>query len=397
MTPVRFIRMTEVQFERLHSALITPCGREHQAYLLGGLTQNGLVVARVVVPGDDEYDERTATSVVTSPACLLRVARQFQDEEFDFVADCHSHPFTDDAAWFSGTDDRWIVGTRDRTFLRRRPSATFVRFVTGSSRDGFTCQWWDSDDRQWRNIPELQVVGQAGGQTIRSRSHGEAASGEAPLASPLYARSSVLRSEEEDCRVRRARVAVVGAGGIGWELARLVSAMGVQHVTLIDGDQLEPLNLNRLVGATVEDAVAGLPKVDVLARMLRAHDPERVVETVGKPFPSPEAVAAVTASDLVLLGTDSDRARFDGAAPGRPSSWCRLPTAVPAFRSPPKSTANGVEKGMCGSTSLGRARASWTWDWRTVRSSGRLRCVRPERRPAMCSSGPENPRGACRR
>ena len=64
----------------------------------------------------------------------------------------------------------------------------------------------------------------------------------------------------------RTRVGIVGLGSVGSLVAEALSRVGLQHLTYIDFDKLEPRNLDRTIGAGAADVPAGLLKVQVAAR-----------------------------------------------------------------------------------------------------------------------------------
>jgi hypothetical protein len=66
--------------------------------------------------------------------------------------------------------------------------------------------------------------------------------------------------------VARIRVGVVGLGSVGSLVAEALSRVGASRLTYIDFDRLEVRNLDRTLGATMADVVAGLFKVQVAAR-----------------------------------------------------------------------------------------------------------------------------------
>lgn len=72
-------------------------------------------------------------------------------------------------------------------------------------------------------------------------------------------------------RLERARVLVVGLGGVGSWVVEALARSGVGALTLMDGDDVCVSNINRQLHAVL-DAV-GKPKADVMAARVRAINP----------------------------------------------------------------------------------------------------------------------------
>jgi molybdopterin-synthase adenylyltransferase len=64
-------------------------------------------------------------------------------------------------------------------------------------------------------------------------------------------------------------VGVVGLGGGGSHVIQQLAHLGVRHFVIADPDIVEDHNLNRLVGATRQDAAERVPKVRVAERVIR--------------------------------------------------------------------------------------------------------------------------------
>lgn len=74
------------------------------------------------------------------------------------------------------------------------------------------------------------------------------------------------------------RVAIVGVGGGGSQIAQQLAHLGVGKFRLIDPDIIEASNLNRLIGGTAADVETASPKVEILARTIKAIRPEADIE-----------------------------------------------------------------------------------------------------------------------
>lgn len=87
-----------------------------------------------------------------------------------------------------------------------------------------------------------------------------------------FSRNIGLLSEAEQERVRRARVAVAGLGGVGGAHVLALARIGFGSFSLADLDRFELANMNRQAGATVH--ALGRRKVEVTAEIVRAINPD---------------------------------------------------------------------------------------------------------------------------
>jgi molybdopterin/thiamine biosynthesis adenylyltransferase len=79
-------------------------------------------------------------------------------------------------------------------------------------------------------------------------------------------------TEVEQNRLRGARVAIAGLGGVGGAHAFTLARLGVANMCLADFDAFEVHNMNRQAGAFV--STFGQAKIDVVARTVRDINPE---------------------------------------------------------------------------------------------------------------------------
>ncbi len=106
----------------------------------------------------------------------------------------------------------------------------------------------------------------------------------------------------------RARVLIVGAGGVGAPAALYLAAAGVGAVTLIDQDVVALSNLQRQVLFATADI--GRPKVEAGAARLTALNPHVTVQALGQRITADNARDLVAAHDLVIDGTDDFATRL---------------------------------------------------------------------------------------
>jgi len=153
-------------------------------------------------------------------------------------------------------------------------------------------------------------------------------------------------------RLARARVLVVGAGGLGSPVLQYLAAAGVGRIGIVDDDEVDLTNLQRQTIFTEADV--GKPKAAVAAAFARALNPQVGADPIGVRFDASNARELVRLYDVVVDCTDTFGARylindacrlegrpdvyasifrFDGQvsvfAPGGPCYRCIFPEAPP--------------------------------------------------------------------
>ena len=91
-------------------------------------------------------------------------------------------------------------------------------------------------------------------------------------------RTGLLLGEERLNRIKRARVMVVGVGGVGSWAAEMLCRSGIGHLTLIDADSVDVTNINRQMPAL--HSTVGQPKCDVVAERLRDINPAAEIVSI---------------------------------------------------------------------------------------------------------------------
>jgi molybdopterin/thiamine biosynthesis adenylyltransferase len=86
---------------------------------------------------------------------------------------------------------------------------------------------------------------------------------------PELSRTISAWGEDEQLKLMRLRVGIVGAGSVGSIVAESLSRIGVAYISIIDFDSVEQVNLDRILHSTRLDALLKRSKVKVLARGLK--------------------------------------------------------------------------------------------------------------------------------
>lgn len=110
-------------------------------------------------------------------------------------------------------------------------------------------------------------------------------------------------------RFQMARVAVVGAGGLGSPCLQYLAAAGVGRITLIDDDHVSLSNLQRQTLFATHDV--GRPKVAAAAERLLALNPHIGVDPVCARLTEETAAVLLAQHDVIADGCDNFRTRSD--------------------------------------------------------------------------------------
>ena len=109
-------------------------------------------------------------------------------------------------------------------------------------------------------------------------------------------------------RLKAAKVAIVGLGGLGSPAAMYLAAAGVGTVGLIDGDRVDPSNLQRQV--LFGDADVGRRKVDAAGERISAQNPNVSIEPYPVRLDASNAINVLERFDIVLDGSDNFPTRY---------------------------------------------------------------------------------------
>jgi molybdopterin/thiamine biosynthesis adenylyltransferase/rhodanese-related sulfurtransferase len=176
-------------------------------------------------------------------------------------------------------------------------------------------------------------------------------------------------------RLARARVLVIGAGGLGSPVLAYLAAAGVGRIVIVDDDTVDLTNLQRQI--LYDTADVGAPKAQRAAERLRALNPQIAIDALTIRFTASNARELVRLVDVVVDGSDTFGTRylvndacvlegkpdvhgaifrFDGqvsvfGAPGGPCYRCLYPEPPPAHLVPTCAEGGvlGVLAGIVGS------------------------------------------------
>ncbi len=109
-------------------------------------------------------------------------------------------------------------------------------------------------------------------------------------------------------KIGKARVLVIGAGGLGSPIALYLAAAGIGKMGIIDADTVDLTNLQRQILHHTQDV--GRPKVDSAAEKIKDLNPDVDVVTYQKYLDAENALEIYADYDYVIDGTDNFPAKF---------------------------------------------------------------------------------------
>lgn len=111
----------------------------------------------------------------------------------------------------------------------------------------------------------------------------------------IFSRTELLLGEDAMARLKNARVAVFGVGGVGGYVCEMLARSGVGQITLIDSDLVSETNRNRQIIAL--ESTTGKPKVEVMRERILDINPEAEVIPL-EMFYTPENADEVSLSEF---------------------------------------------------------------------------------------------------
>ncbi len=125
-----------------------------------------------------------------------------------------------------------------------------------------------------------------------------------------YSRHLILQEigMEGQEKLKRAKILVVGAGGLGCPVLQYLVAAGVGEIGIVDGDVVDETNLQRQVLFNIE--VVGFPKAETAKRKLEKLNPNVHLTSYVLHLTSANALDIIRNYDLVIDCSDNFPTRY---------------------------------------------------------------------------------------
>jgi adenylyltransferase/sulfurtransferase len=109
-------------------------------------------------------------------------------------------------------------------------------------------------------------------------------------------------------KLSKAKVLLIGAGGLGSPAGLYLAAAGVGTIGLVDGDVVDLSNLQRQILHSTD--TVGMPKVESGRKTLLAINPEITIKTYHQNVDADNILPLLSQFDIVLDGSDNFATRF---------------------------------------------------------------------------------------
>jgi molybdopterin/thiamine biosynthesis adenylyltransferase len=301
------LKLLESQFIHLKSSLLRGDGRERAALMLLGKSNVTLdpwtaqscthyLVREVQILADRDHLELEPDRVTIDNNHFVRLLKQ-ADRYGLSVGLAHCHP--EGLCEFSGVDDTGESGLFELVAHRNGSDSQLISILISGKGD--------IAGRVWTTLSHHEPVHSISILGNRFRFHSTARSS---IGLEALQRQVLAFGPEFTQTLTRLSVGIVGCGGTGSAVATLLARLGVGRLLLIDHDYVEITNLNRLHGATMEDALCRRPKVDVVKRSIQAIGLGTAVATFRADVGSPSVVDGLKACDVIFGCTDDNLGRL---------------------------------------------------------------------------------------
>ena len=118
-----------------------------------------------------------------------------------------------------------------------------------------------------------------------------------------FERNYGVFSSAEQERIRRAKVVIIGTGGIGGIIAVALARSGLEHFVLYEHDTYQPSNMNRQIACFTD--TLGVNKAVVVAEELRKINPQIDITLCDRALEPGDIEEAIRQGDVIMPAADN--------------------------------------------------------------------------------------------
>ena len=299
---VRFLKQF---WDRLAADLLADRNRETKCFLLcssfAGPSADILLPRRYIDVPSDAYDERSPVVVTMNPHFVHRLLVECATNEFSLL-EVHTHPWADNVRFSHidlASDPAKFAATESMS-----PPFRHGSLVLGGdqSLDGHL---WDYASHRLQTLTAATVLGTPL-TTINRDLMPKLASADLDK----FDRQVRMFGQEGQRVMGSLRVGLVGCGGLGSQVAQALALLGVRNFVLVDHDDLELSNANRVVGVVPDDFRRARAKVEAIAGAIeRISDNQADITSFKEKVHVGGSWPCLAECDVLIGAVDSPSAR----------------------------------------------------------------------------------------
>ncbi len=293
----------EKECKKLREAFSTESSLESLAFAFAERSSssyhNRLIVKDLMIAGPKDYRKRSPYIVSPTKDFMTKIYLKCLAEQRDLIK-IHSH-VNSISPCFSFIDDGNDLEKLFPYLMRTFKGLTAVSIVTNTDFTKLDARICSSNCKGVQPVDIIKVLSSEQMHMI------------IPASSPLknttfdadvYSRTILAFGEKAQKIYNNLTVAVVGVGGLGAVICKLLARLPVSTLIIVDPDIVEFSNMNRLPGTTRFDALNHTPKVNCLKRYLWNVNPDLNVIAIQSDISQPEAQETVKQADILFGSVD---------------------------------------------------------------------------------------------
>ena len=306
-----FLNFKHIELKKTRQRLLKDISQESYAMALCKKSEsNNNIIIKVIdifYPEVEDYIQQRGAFLEMSENFASKVVYEASQRlDVDTILEIHTHPFMDDKPMFSSVDtsdekqlSRWL--------LKELPNYNYGSLVF--SRMDYNFRMWIINNQVLTSPLYGEIKAQTNLEHIPRNENQEYASND--IYDAIHNRGYLALGKDtiRDFSMNQ-HITIVGVGGIGSIIAENLIHMGFQNLHLIDHDNSEISNLNRVAGLYYEDAKQAKPKVDVVKKHLERINPNINIKAYQTKVEDETIRDVIAISNWVILATDNHSSRF---------------------------------------------------------------------------------------
>jgi molybdopterin/thiamine biosynthesis adenylyltransferase len=296
------LTLQERHYTQLKNHLIRSDGKERAAFIVCGRSlvenfEDRFLSRELFLLEDNMLLSSETYEVSWDNKYFIHLLKKVESKGFAIIL-IHNHPTG--INYFSKVDDEGEYHLFKLAFNRNggfRPYGSLIMLTDGS----LIGRAW-KHDLTYINFSKIRVIGQRFKIWYNTESNKNYITPQAFHRQQLAFGSALIQD------LQNLTICVVGAGATGSATVNLLSRLGIGEIIIIDNDEIEESNLNRLWGATSSDI--GKSKVNVLKKHIDDFGLNSKVIVENNWVSDRKSIEGLKKADLIFNCTDDHAGRI---------------------------------------------------------------------------------------